>query len=190
MERIYKSVVDSAVTLTQLMLPSHSNFSGKIHGGYILSLMDQIAFACASKHSQKYCVTAAVDTVDFINPIDVGELVTLKASINHVGNTSMVIGIRVEAENIQKGLCKHCNSSYFTMVAKEENGANARVPGLKLQSDEEIRRFVTAILRKKEKDRNHPAFDQKTFSPTDYKYLLRTDAVQLILPSNLNLDID
>lgn len=190
MERVYKSVSDSAITLTQLMLPSHSNFSGKIHGGHILSLMDQIAFACASKHSRKYCVTAAVDTVDFINPIEVGELVTLKASVNHVGNTSMVIGIRVEAENIQQGLCKHCNSSYFTMVAKEADGSNAKVPGLKMQSEEEIRRFVTAILRKKEKNHSHPAFDSKTFELDDYKSLLRTDAVSIQLPPELNFEID
>lgn len=184
MERIYNSVSDSAITLTQLMLPSHSNFSGKIHGGYILSLMDQIAFACASKHSQAYCVTAGVENVDFLNPIDVGELVTLKASVNYVGNTSMVIGIRVEAENIQKGLCKHCNSSYFTMVAKNENDRNAPVPGLKLQSVEEIRRFVTAILRKKEKQSRHPAFNENKFDPNDYLFLLKNDSVLLDLPEN------
>ena len=116
----YKSVSESNVTISELMLPSHSNFSGKIHGGYILSLLDQIAFACASKHSRAYCVTASVDTVDFLNPIEVGELVTMRASVNYVGKSSMVVGIRVEAENIQTGKVKHCNSSYFTMVAKNE----------------------------------------------------------------------
>ena len=80
--------------------------------------MDQIAFACASKHSRNYCVTASVNKVDFLNPIDVGELVTLKASVNYTGRTSMVVGVRVESENIQTGITKHCNSSYFTMVAK------------------------------------------------------------------------
>ncbi|MEO0877989.1 MAG: acyl-CoA thioesterase, partial [Bacteroidota bacterium] len=97
----YKRVEDSEVFLSVLMQPSHSNFGGKIHGGYILSLMDQIAFACASKHSGAYCVTASVDTVDFRNPIEIGELVTMKASVNYVGRTSMVVGIRVESENIQ-----------------------------------------------------------------------------------------
>ena len=125
---MHKSVKDSQITITQLMLPSHSNFSGKIHGGYILNLMDQIAFACASKHSQHYCVTASVNRVDFLQPIDVGELVTLKASVNYTERTSMVIGVRVEAENIQTGNIKHCNSSYFTMVAKDENGRNVPVP--------------------------------------------------------------
>src|SRR6187431_1701044 len=115
MSNNFKTVDASKITISELMLPSHTNFSGKIHGGYILSLLDQIAFACASKFSGHYCVTASVDTVDFLNPIEVGELVTMKASVNYVGRSSMIIGIRVEAENIRTGATKHCNSSYFTM---------------------------------------------------------------------------
>ena len=107
----YKLVSSSHVSITQLMLPTHTNFSGKIHGGYILSLLDQVAFASASKFSGKYCVTASVDRVDFINPIEVGELVTLKAAVNYVGNSSMIVGVKVEAENSQTGKIKHCNSS-------------------------------------------------------------------------------
>ena len=103
--------------MSELMLPSYKNFGGKIHGGYILGLMDQIAFACASKHSGRYCVTASVDKVNFLNPIEVGDLVTMKASVNYIGNSSMVVGIRVESETIRTGSIKHCNSSYFTMVA-------------------------------------------------------------------------
>ena len=99
----FKTAKESRVSITELMLPSHSNFGGKVHGGYILNLMDQIAFACASKHSQSYCVTASVNRVDFLNPIDVGELVTLKASINYTGRTSMVVGVRVESENVKTG---------------------------------------------------------------------------------------
>lgn len=97
---------DTQVTISELILTSHSNFSKKIHGGYILSLLDQIAFACASKFSRTYCVTASVDTVGFLNPIEVGELVTMRASINYAGNISKVIGIRVEAENIRTGVLK------------------------------------------------------------------------------------
>ncbi|MEH8021954.1 MULTISPECIES: acyl-CoA thioesterase [Rheinheimera] len=149
MSDIYKKSSSSRVTLSQLMLPSHSNFSGKIHGGYLLSLMDQIAFACGSKYSGKYCVTASVDRVDFLNPIEVGELVTLKAMVIFVGNSSMVVGIRVEAQNIQTGKVKHCNSSYFTMIAKDEQGNNARVPRLILNSKEEVLRFVKTTQRLK-----------------------------------------
>lgn len=118
----FKSSRESRVSITELMLPSHSNFGGKVHGGHILNLMDQIAFACASKHSQSYCVTASVNRVDFLNPIEVGELATLKASINYTGKTSMVVGVRVESENVTTGEVKHCNSSYFTMVAKGKDG--------------------------------------------------------------------
>ena len=141
------TVAASKITLTELMLPSHSNFRGKIHGGYILNLMDQIAFASASKYSGCYCVTASVEKVDFLNPIEIGELVTLKASVNYVGTSSMVVGIRVDSENIQTGEKKHCNSSYFTMVAKDENGKNVKVPTLKLKNLEEVRRFYDATRR-------------------------------------------
>ena len=99
----FKQISESQITITELMLPSHSNFSGKIHGGHILNLMDQIAFACASKHSSNYCVTASVNKVDFLNPIEVGELLTMKASINFTGRTSMVVGVRVISENIRTG---------------------------------------------------------------------------------------
>ena len=148
------TVKASKITLSELMLPSHSNFSGKIHGGYLLKLMDQIAFACASKYSGCYCVTASVDTVDFLNPVDVGELVTLKASVNYVGKTSMVVGIRVTSEHIQTGIKKHCNSSYFTMVAKDELGNNVKVPKLIISNMEEVRRFYDGVNRINNKKRH------------------------------------
>ncbi len=141
------SIAASKVIFSELMLPSHSNFDGKIHGGYILNLMDQIAFASASKYSGCYCVTAAVDRVDFLNPIEIGELVTLKASVNYVGNSSMVVGIRVDSENIQTSVKKHCNSSYFTMVAKDANGNKAVVPKLEITSLEEARRFFDVVRK-------------------------------------------
>ena len=162
MNRTFKTVASSNIRISELMLPSHTNFSGKIHGGYILSLLDQIAFACASKFSGNYCVTASVDTVNFLKPIEVGELVTMKASVNYVGNSSMIIGIRVEAENIQTGKIKHCNSSYFTMVAKDKEGKSMLVPGLILSNLNEVRRFCNCIKQialKKEKDLHEEKFD-------------------------------
>ncbi len=158
----FKTVRASKVTISELMLPSHSNFSGKIHGGYILSLLDQIAFACASKYSGFYCVTASVDTVDFLNPIEVGELVTMKACINYVGKSSMIVGIRVESENIQTGKSKHCNSSYFTMVAKDIAGNNVQVPGLILSNQDDIRRFYNCLKMidtRKDKQLHEAVFD-------------------------------
>lgn len=164
----FKRIQDSQITMTQLMLPSHSNFSGKIHGGYILNLMDQIAFACASKHSGHYCVTASVNKVDFVNPIEVGELVTLKASINFTGRTSMVVGLRVESEHVQTGLKKHCNSSYFTMVAKNENGKSVAVPGIILDSDDAIRRFARSIERQEQARIRYEHFEPSKFKKEDY----------------------
>ncbi len=145
MDTVFKTVSSSHITISELMLPSHTNFSGKIHGGYILSLMDQIAFACASKFSGNYCVTASVDTVNFLKPIEVGELVSMKASVNYVGKSSMIVGIRVEAENIQTGVVKHCNSSHFTMVAKTKDGQNSPVPGLILTTLKEVSRFQNCL---------------------------------------------
>ncbi|MGZ9676445.1 acyl-CoA thioesterase [Flavobacterium sp. GNP001] len=162
MKTLYKTVASSDIKISELMLPSHTNFSGKIHGGYILSLLDQIAFACASKFSGHYCVTASVDTVNFLRPIEVGELVTMKASVNYVGNSSMIVGIRVESENIQTGEVKHCNSSYFTMVAKDNNGKTIAVPGLILSTMNDVRRCfncIKQIAQKKEKDLHEEIFD-------------------------------
>lgn len=162
MNRTFKTVASSDISISELMLPSHTNFSGKIHGGYILSLLDQIAFACASKFSGNYCVTASVDTVNFLKPIEVGELVKMKASVNYVGNSSMIIGIRVEAENIQTGKIKHCNSSYFTMVAKDNDGKSMLVPGLILLNMNDVRRFFNCIKQialKKERDLHEEEFD-------------------------------
>ncbi|MEY4432146.1 MAG: hypothetical protein RLZZ44_276 [Bacteroidota bacterium] len=162
MNTTFKTVASSYISISELMLPSHTNFSGKIHGGYILSLLDQIAFACASKFSGNYCVTASVDTVNFLNPIEVGELVTMKASVNYVGKSSMIIGIRVEAENIQTGVVKHCNSSYFTMVAKDKEGNSVPVPGLIISNLKEVRRFCNCLKQialKKERDLHEEIFD-------------------------------
>lgn len=177
----FKLISASQITMTQLMLPSHSNFSGKIHGGYVLNLMDQIAFACASKHSGCYCVTASVNRVDFLNPIEVGELLTLKASVNYTGRTSMVVGLRVESENIQTGEVKHCNSSYFTMVAKDENGNNAEVPGLILNSVEAVRRFARSLKRQEQSRERSAIFTPEGFRMEEYLEMIKTKNAKLEL---------
>jgi uncharacterized protein (TIGR00369 family) len=181
---MFKSIEESQVTITQLMLPSYSNFSGKIHGGYILSMMDQIAFACASKHSRNYCVTASVNKVDFLSPIEVGELVTLKASVNYTGKTSMVIGVRVESENIQTGEKKHCNSSYFTMVAKDENGKNVPIPGIILDSKNKIRRYARSIERQEEAKNRTSRFKTSEFRIESYLDSLKRQNAKIELKDN------
>ncbi|APG64160.1 acyl-CoA thioesterase [Tenacibaculum todarodis] len=181
MNRKFKNIAESQLSISELMLPSHSNFSGKIHGGHILNLMDQIAFACASKHSGNYCVTASVNKVDFLNPIEVGELLTMKASINFTGRTSMVVGLRVESENIQTGIKKHCNSSYFTMVAKDENGKSAPVPGIILTNKNEVRRFARSIRRQEQAKKRTSRFRSDTFNIEEFLPLLASSNSKLEL---------
>jgi acyl-CoA hydrolase len=144
----YKIVAYSETILTELMIPSYSNFGGKIHGGVILSLMDKVAYVCAAKHADAYCVTASIDTVDFLAPVEVGELVSLLASVNYVGHSSLVIGIKVISENIKTHLVKHTNTSYFTMVAFNDDNKTVQVPGLILQNHTQARRFFEAFQRK------------------------------------------
>lgn len=152
----YKTVEFSRAVITELMIPSYANFGGKIHGGILLSLMDKVAYVCAAKHAGNYCVTASIDAVDFLAAVEVGELVSLMASVNYVGRTSMVIGIRVVSENVKTNLVKHTNTSYFTMVAKNEHNEPVEVPGLILQNAEQIRRFEEA-RRRREIRKNYKA---------------------------------
>ncbi len=144
-----RSVKYSQTTITELMIPSYANFGGKIHGGILLSLMDKVAYACSSKHAGTYCVTVSVDGVDFLQPVEVGELVSLKASVNYVGNTSLVVGIKVIAENVKDATVKHTNTCYFTMVAKGDDNQLMKVPPLILETFDDMRRFISTIKRKK-----------------------------------------
>ena len=148
MEANYRPVAFSRAQVSELMIPSYANFGGKIHGGILLSLMDKVAYVCGSKHAGNYCVTVAVENVEFLEPVDVGEMVTMMASVHYVGRTSMVIGIKVIAENFKQGTVKHTNTSYFTMVAKDENGALTEVPGLIIETREELNRYLEAIKRR------------------------------------------
>ncbi len=178
-KQLFKTTRESEIVLTELMLPSYSNFSGKIHGGFILSLMDKTAFTAATKFSGRYCVTASVNRVDFLNPIEVGELVTLKAKVNYVGNSSMVVGIRVISQNIMNGEEKHCNSSYFSMVAKDESGKSTKVPGLVLSSKEDLRRFLWSIEHINNRNIRKTEFSKDNFIPENYREELKNYNVKI-----------
>ena len=145
---------DSDTTFTELMIPSYANFGGKIHGGVLLSLMDKVAYACATKHVGNYCVTVSVEGVDFLQAVEVGDLVSMMARVNYVGNTSLVVGIKVTAENVKNRHVKHTNTSYFTMVAKE-NDQLVTVPPLILENKEDVRRFAEVLFRKELKNYYH-----------------------------------
>src|ERR1700761_6041135 len=124
----FKTVRYSKTTITELMIPSYANLGGKVHGGVLLSLMDKVAYVCAAMHAGTYCVTASIDSVDFLQPIEVGELVSLKASVNYVGNSSLIVGIRVISQNVKTQVVKHTNPSYFTMVAMNDDHKPVPVP--------------------------------------------------------------
>lgn len=135
------------LTMSVLMTPDMANFSGNVHGGVLLKLLDQVAYACASRYAGCYAVTLSVDQVLFKQPIHVGEMVTFLASVNHVGRTSMEVGIKVLAENIQQRSVRHTNSCYFTMVAFQDGQAQP-VPPLSLDSETHRKRFREAEIRR------------------------------------------
>ncbi len=136
------------LSMSVLMTPDTANFSGKVHGGTILKLLDQVAYACASRYSANYVVTLSVDQVMFRQPIHVGELVTFLASVNHTGSSSMEVGIKVLSENIRTQEKRHVNSCFFTMVAVDEAGKPIPVPPLRPFTPEERRRHAAAEVRK------------------------------------------
>ena len=138
----------SQLEMVVLMTPDMANFSGKVHGGALLNILDRVAFSCASRYSQQYAVTLSVDQVVFRQPIHVGELVHFRASVNYAGRTSMEIGIRVEAENIRTGEKRHTNSCYFTMVAVDIDGRPTSVPTYTPLQGVRERRYRAAEARR------------------------------------------
>ena len=134
--------------MTVLMTPDMANFSGNVHGGALLKLLDQVAYACASRYAGTYVVTLSVDRVLFRDAIKVGELVSFSASVNHTGRTSLEVGIRVETENIRDGTRRHTNSCYFSMVAVDPDGNPVPVPPLVPSTDRERAWFDAAVARR------------------------------------------
>ncbi|MFA9441900.1 acyl-CoA thioesterase [Uliginosibacterium sp. sgz301328] len=136
------------VAMTVLMTPDMANFSGNVHGGAILKLLDQAAYACAARYAGRYVVTLSVDQVTFRQPIHVGELVTFLASVNFTGTTSMEIGVKVITENIRSKVVRHANSCFFTMVAVDDDFKPVGVPPLVPANADERRRFEAAKMRR------------------------------------------
>ena len=136
------------LSMTVLMTPDMANFSGNVHGGSILKLLDQVAYACASRYAGRYVVTLSVDQVTFLQPIHVGELVTFLASVNYTGRTSMEIGVKVVTENIRDRVVRHANSCFFTMVAVDDDAKPAEVPPWVPQTPIQRRRHHAAELRR------------------------------------------
>jgi acyl-CoA hydrolase len=143
-----RTVRETQHETSQLMLPQHSNNLGLVFGGVILAMMDTASAVCAIRHARSTCVTASVDRVDFREPIHLGDLVIMKCSVNYVGRTSMEVGVRVEAEDLQTGNRRHTNSCYLTFVAIDRNGKPIEVPRLIPETEDEVRRYDAAKARR------------------------------------------
>lgn len=147
-----KTVKESQVIMIEMVLPNDTNVHKTLLGGRLMHWMDIATAMAASKHCNKIAVTAAVDKLTFNIPIHLGNIVTLKASVNRAFNTSMEVGVRVESEDIETGEIRHSNSAYFTFVAIDrETGKKVNVPPVIPETDEEKRRFEQALIRRDER---------------------------------------
>ena len=144
-----KNVQDSVVVMAQQMNPQDANPAGNVHGGVIMKLIDTAAGAAAIRHARTNAVTASIDRLDFHNPVFVGDLVTLRASLNLVGRTSMEVGVRVESENLVTGKVRHTASAYLTFVSLDTSGRPSELPPLIFETEEELRRNREAQDRRR-----------------------------------------
>ena len=143
-----KTVRESQHETSELMMPQHANNLGNVFGGVVLSMMDKCAAIAAFRHCRANVVTASIDRVDFPEPIHLGDLVVMKASVNFVGRSSMEVGVRVEAEELLTGRRRHTNSCYLTFVAVDSKGRPIEVPSLIPETPDEKRRYAAAQERR------------------------------------------
>ncbi|MUM77495.1 acyl-CoA thioesterase [Pseudodesulfovibrio sp. F-1] len=148
-----KSAKESEVVMTHLVLPQDANPAGNLHGGVILRHIDTTAGVVAKRHTRGNVVTVSIDRMAFKQPAYMGELLIFKASLNHVGRSSMEIGVRVEAENLRTGEVRHTNSAYLTFVALDDGGKPTPVPPLLLDTPTAERRHREAELRREMRQR-------------------------------------
>ncbi|MDQ3698814.1 MAG: acyl-CoA thioesterase [Gemmatimonadota bacterium] len=144
-----RPVRDSQHETAEIMMPQHANILDHVFGGVVLAMMDKAAAVAAIRHARAACVTASIDRVDFREPIHVGDLVIMKASVNYVGRTSMEVGVRVETEDMISGVRRHTNSCYLTFVAVDRNGRPVEILPVVPETDAEIRRFQAAQERRR-----------------------------------------
>jgi acyl-CoA hydrolase len=143
-----KPVSASRVTLSVMMQVTDANIAGNVHGGTIMKLVDNAAGLAAAKHAGGFAVTAVIDEMSFLEPVYVGDVVTLKASVNEAFNTSMEVGVRVEAESFVTGRTTHTSSAYVVFVAIDDTGNPRPVPPLIAETEKEKRRQREAALRR------------------------------------------
>ncbi|PID62529.1 MAG: acyl-CoA thioesterase [Ignavibacteriae bacterium] len=146
-----KYVKDSVVTMTELILPQHTNQIGNLLGGQLMHWIDICAALAASKHSERICVTASVDKIDFHHPVKLGDVVTLTASVNRAFNSSVEVGVKVKTENYTKEKSLHTNSAYLTFVGVDENGKPVKTFKVIPETEDEKRRYEDALERRKQR---------------------------------------
>jgi acyl-CoA hydrolase len=144
-----KKVSESSVIFRQLMSPQDANIAGNVHGGVIMKAIDNAAGVATIRHCRTNAVTASIDQLDFHSPVFIGDILTIKASLNLVGTSSCEVGVRVEAETVITGEIRHVASAYLTFVSLDENLKPKIMPPLVFETDDEKRRNREAILRKK-----------------------------------------
>jgi acyl-CoA hydrolase len=139
---------DSRVDMTEIVLPGDTNAMGTIFGGKVMQWIDIAASVAAMRHAGGQVVTASIDALHFLTPIHLGEVVLLRAQVNHVGRSSMEVGVRVEAEDVRTRTRRYTTKAYLTFVAIDASGRAIEVPQLDLQSEEDHRREADAIARR------------------------------------------
>ena len=149
-----KRVADSAIVMSQLMLPPDANPWGNVHGGTIMKLVDSAAGVVATRHCRSRVVTARIDEMSFLEPVFIGNVVTIKASVNDTGRTSLEVGVRVEAEDLRSGRTWHVGSAYLVFVSLDDDGHPQAVPPLRTESPDELRRQSDARERRARRSRN------------------------------------
>ena len=143
-----KAIAESTTVLSQVMMPVHANHYGNVHGGTILKLADEAAFVAATKHARKNVVVVSMDHMEFKHPVNIGDLLTLTASIFHTGSTSMDVEVKIQAEKIKANKKVNIGTAYLTMVALDKKGKPARVPSLILKTKEEIKKSAEIRLKR------------------------------------------
>jgi len=146
-----KRISDSLVTLSQVMNPEHVNVMGNVHGGVVMKLIDEAGGLCAARHARRPTVTVAVDSLEFLTPVHIGDLVTFDAHLTFVGRTSMEVEVCVEAEEILTGDRRLTNVAYVVYVALGNDGRPTEAPPLILETDDERRRWEQARQRRSER---------------------------------------
>ena len=145
---------ETAIVMSQLMLPPDANPWGNVHGGTIMKLLDSAAGVVATRHCRSRVVTARIDEMSFLEPVFIGNVVTIKASVNDTGRTSLEVGVRVEAEDLHSGRTWHVGSAYLIFVSLGEDGKPRAVPPLVPETEDELRRQRDARARKSLRSRN------------------------------------